>query len=79
MSDPMIQALHDSIVEAMPGAQVVVSSGSPGHYSLEVTSAAFEGKSLLEKQRQVYSAIAHLMKGDAAPVHAIDSMKTLTP
>jgi hypothetical protein len=27
----------------------------------------------------VYGAIAHLMKGDMAPVHAVDSLKTRTP
>ena len=31
---------------------------------------------MLESQRLVYSAITHLMKGDMAPVHAIDSLKT---
>jgi hypothetical protein len=34
---------------------------------------------MLESQRLVYSAIAHLMKGDAPPVHAVDSLKTRTP
>ncbi len=77
--DPMLEALHKAIVDAIDGAAVRVSSDSGGHYSLEVTSHAFEGKSLLEKQRLVYSAIADLMQGDAAPVHAIDSLKTLTP
>ena len=50
-----------------------------GHYSLAVTSAAFEGKSLLAKQRLVYSAITHLMGGDDAPVHAIDKLHTRLP
>ena len=37
---------------------------------------SFAGKSTLESQRMVYGAIAHLMKGDMAPVHAVDSLKT---
>jgi stress-induced morphogen len=44
-----------------------------------VTSPVFAGKSMLESQRLVYGAIAHLMAGDQAPVHAIDSLKTRTP
>jgi stress-induced morphogen len=44
-----------------------------------VTSSAFAGKSMLQSQRMVYSAIAHLMKGDLAPVHAVDSLRTRTP
>ena len=34
-------------------------------------------ESLHERNRRlVYGAIAHLMKGDRAPVHAVDSLKT---
>jgi stress-induced morphogen len=72
----MSQALHDAIAAALPDAQVVVIPGSAGHYSLEVTSAAFEGKNMLQSQRLVYGAIKELMAGDAAPVHAIDSLRT---
>ncbi len=45
---------------------------------IEVTSPVFAGKSMLESQRMVYGAIADLMKGDRAPVHAVDSLKTRT-
>ena len=38
----------------------------------------FAGKSMLESQRLVYGAIAHLMKGDGAPVHAVDKLTTRT-
>jgi acid stress-induced BolA-like protein IbaG/YrbA len=69
-------AITDSIRGAMSDARVQVTGGG-GHYSLVVTSAAFEGKGTLESQRLVYSAIAHLMKGDGAPVHAVDSLKTV--
>jgi hypothetical protein len=34
---------------------------------------------MLESQRLVYAAITHLMKGDMAPVHAVDSLRTKTP
>ena len=34
---------------------------------------------MLESHRIVYGTIADLMKGDGAPVHAVDSLKTGTP
>jgi acid stress-induced BolA-like protein IbaG/YrbA len=74
----VIDALREAIERQIPGARADVSGGD-GHYSLVVTSTAFSGKGMLESQRLVYSAIAHLMKGDGAPVHAIESLKTLTP
>lgn len=69
-------ALRESIRAALPDSTVVVTHGSAGHFALEVTSKAFEGKSMLAAQRLVYSAIAPLMKGDRAPVHAIDKLVT---
>jgi acid stress-induced BolA-like protein IbaG/YrbA len=68
-------AIRDSIQKAIPDARTEVRGGG-GHYEIEVVSPVFEGKSTLERQRLVYSAIAHLMKGDMAPVHAVDSLKT---
>jgi acid stress-induced BolA-like protein IbaG/YrbA len=71
-------ALREAIESAIPEARAEVAGGG-GHYTIDVTSPAFAGKSMLESQRMVYSAIAHLMKGDMAPVHAVDSLKTRTP
>jgi acid stress-induced BolA-like protein IbaG/YrbA len=71
-------AISDSIRRALPDALVAVTGGG-GHYAIVVTSAAFDGKGMLESQRLVYSAIAHLMKGDSAPVHAVDTLRTLKP
>lgn len=68
-------AIREAISAAITGADVVVSGGG-GHYSIEVTSPVFAGKSRVESQRLVYSAIAHLMRGDMAPVHAVDSLRT---
>ena len=53
--------------------------GSGGHFEIRVVSQAFAGKNTLAKQRLVFSAIAHLMKGDGAPVHAIDKLDTIAP
>lgn len=74
----VVDALQQAIEAAIPGAQAIVN-GSGGHFTIEVVSSAFAGKGMLESQRLVYSAIAHLMKGDAPPVHAVDSLKTRTP
>ncbi|MFV8754645.1 BolA/IbaG family iron-sulfur metabolism protein [Nannocystaceae bacterium ST9] len=70
------EQLHDAILAKLPGSAVEVTIGSPGHYSLAVSSAEFAGKTTLAKQRLVYAAITHLMAGDAAPVHAIDKLVT---
>lgn len=72
-------SLHEAICEAMPGAEVQVSSGGPGHFELRVQSAAFEGKSRVRQQQLVYGAIAHLMSGPNAPVHAIDHLECVVP
>jgi acid stress-induced BolA-like protein IbaG/YrbA len=68
-------AIRGAIQAKLPGAQVEVSGGG-GHYSLSVTSAEFAGKTMLASQRIVYAAIAHLMSGDRAPVHAVDTLTT---
>jgi acid stress-induced BolA-like protein IbaG/YrbA len=71
-------AIRDAITASVSDAAVEVSGGG-GHYTIAVVSAQFEGKSMLESQRLVYSAIAHLMKGENAPVHAVDRLVTKTP
>jgi acid stress-induced BolA-like protein IbaG/YrbA len=67
-----------AIEQGIPGAEVSVNGGG-GHFEIQVISTAFEGLRLLEQQRLVYSAIAHLMAGDTAPVHAVDRMVCRTP
>lgn len=46
-----------------------------GHYSLEIESAAFVGKSLIAQHRLVYQSVAELMISD---IHAL-SLKTRAP
>jgi acid stress-induced BolA-like protein IbaG/YrbA len=74
----VIDALREAIEGQIPASRAEVTGGG-GHFSIEVTSPAFAGRNTLERQRLVYGAIAHLMKGDMAPVHAVDSLKTRTP
>ena len=71
----LLQTIHDAISAAIEGAKVEVS-GSGGHFSIKVVSSQFEGKNMLQSQRMVYAAITHLMAGDNAPVHAVDSLVT---
>lgn len=73
------QQLANAIRKALPDAQVEASAGSPGHFELAVTSSALAGMSRVKQQQAVYAAIAHLMAGDSAPVHAIDRMSIRTP
>jgi acid stress-induced BolA-like protein IbaG/YrbA len=71
----ILAAIRDAIQAKVPDSTAEVTGGG-GHFNIVVTSPVFAGKNMLESQRLVYSAIAHLMKGDMAPVHAVDSLKT---
>jgi BolA protein len=52
-----------------------VPANSETHFNLIIVSAAFEGQSLVQRQRQIYQMLSAEMAG---PVHAL-TMKTLTP
>ena len=69
------EAIRTAITAKIPDATVEVAGGG-GHYTIGVVSTVFAGKNMLESQRLVYGAIAHLMKGDGAPVHAVDRLTT---
>ena len=71
-------AIRDGVKAKLPDATVEVSGGG-GHYNIVVVSTAFAGKSMLESQRLVLSAIKHLINGASPPVHAVDSLVTRTP
>jgi acid stress-induced BolA-like protein IbaG/YrbA len=74
----IVQAIREGIVAKIPDAKVEASGGG-GHYRIEVVSTVFDGKSMLESQRLVLSAIKHLINGAQPPVHAVDSLITKTP
>jgi len=71
--------VKEAIERAVPGAEVEVTAGGAGHFELRVKSAAFLGQSRVAQQRSVYAAISHLMKGETAPVHAIDRLEIVIP
>jgi acid stress-induced BolA-like protein IbaG/YrbA len=70
--------IRAAVEAAIAGARCQVTPGNPGHYALIVTSPAFAGLNRVAAQRLVYGAIAHLMKGADAPLHAVDSLTTRT-
>ena len=78
MNESIVESIRQAIEQAIPQAQAEVSTGAgPGHYNVTVRSAAFAGKPMVHAHRMVYSAIAHLMKGQQPPVHAIDVLRAL--
>lgn len=62
---------------AIPDAEVVLRdlTGTEDHWEATVTSAAFAGKSPIQRHRMVFDALAEEMKG---PIHAL-SLTTRTP
>lgn len=70
--------VREAVAEALPGARVEVR-GEDNHFSVRVESTAFAGRNRLARQRLVLRAIAPLMKGEGAPVHAIDRLETVLP
>jgi acid stress-induced BolA-like protein IbaG/YrbA len=73
---PVANQISEAISLSLPGSQVRVTAGQPGHFSIMVRWAEFAGKNRLACQRLVYKAIAPLMSGAAAPVHAVDQLDT---
>jgi stress-induced morphogen len=70
-------AIESAIRGALPDATIEVRESGGGHFSLVVTATAFQARSMLESHRLVYAAVAPLMAGPSAPVHAIDTLKTI--
>lgn len=58
----MIQSdeIEQMVRGAIPGAQVTARdmTGTGDHWEIQVTSAAFQGKGLLEQHRMVMAALA---------------------
>jgi acid stress-induced BolA-like protein IbaG/YrbA len=73
------QTIQDIIINKISDAQVTVNNMGQGHFSLVVITDEFVGKNMLAKHKIVMSAIAPLMSGSNAPVHAIDNLKTMLP
>jgi stress-induced morphogen len=65
---------------AIPDAQVSVTdtTGTGDHFAATVVSAAFAGKGPVDRHRLVYAALADVIHGPAAPIHAL-ALTTVTP
>jgi acid stress-induced BolA-like protein IbaG/YrbA len=77
--DGVAREMKLAIEAAIDGASAEVEARGAGHYQVRVVSAAFAGKTPVQRQRMVYGAIGRFLTGDTAPVHAIDRMETTTP
>lgn len=70
-------AIVAKIRASLPDAQVEMKdlTGTEDHWQATVISAAFSGRSLIERHRLVMAALAEEMKG---PIHAL-TLDTKTP
>lgn len=71
------EEIEAKIRAALPDARVELRdlTGTADHWEALVVSAAFAGKSLIERHRMVFGALSEEMKG---PIHAL-TLKTKTP
>ncbi len=70
--------MHAAIKARLPEAEVRITAGSGGHFTVSVKDAVFANLNKLASQRLVMGALAPLMAGNNAPVHAIDTLETLS-
>jgi len=77
--EEIVDRIQQAIAGAMPDAQIEVKPQGPGHFEIIVTDASFEGLSRVKQHQRVYAAIASLMSGANAPVHAVDRMDCRVP
>ena len=72
-ADDIVAKIRASI----PDAQVELQdlTGTADHWKATIVSAAFAGKSLMQRHRMVNAALAEELKG---PIHAL-TMDTKTP
>jgi stress-induced morphogen len=65
-------ALTDYIRKSMPDAMVTVTdrTGTMDHLTVSVVSAAFQGKTLLDRHRMIYQALDAPMKDGR--IHALE-------
>jgi len=77
--DALANELRERIEREIPGARARVRCASPGHFEIEVEAEAFAGRPRVRQHQLVYAAIAPMLAGDAAPVHAIDRLECRIP
>ena len=72
-----VDALTRLLQEHFEGDQIDVHdmTGTMDHFELEIVSARFQGKSLIEQHKMVHAAVAEHLGG---AIHAV-KIKTRTP
>lgn len=72
------ELMTELLQKAMPDARVSITdrTGTMDHFSIEVISSAFNGVSLMDRQRIIYKALAEPMRDGR--IHALE-IKTQTP
>ncbi len=75
----MPAVIRNAILEILPDAEVDISQGGEGHFTIRVVSEAFQGLGRVKQQQLVYGAIAYLMSGATPPIHAVDRLECETP
>ncbi|HVV50091.1 MAG TPA: BolA family transcriptional regulator [Polyangia bacterium] len=65
---------------ALPDAEVNVvdTTGGGDHFQATVVSPVFADKGLVDRHRLVYAALGDVIRGPAAPIHAL-ALTTETP
>jgi stress-induced morphogen len=68
------------IKAAFPTAQVEIRdlAGDGNHYAATVVAEEFRGKNRVQQQRMVNQALADILKGSNAPLHAL-ALETRAP
>jgi acid stress-induced BolA-like protein IbaG/YrbA len=77
--ESIVRQLREAVAAALSDAAVEVRAAGPGHFELVVTAEEFRGKPRVKQHQLVYAAIAPLMSGSDAPVHAIDKLECRLP
>ncbi|XP_012463912.1 protein BOLA4, chloroplastic/mitochondrial [Gossypium raimondii] len=78
IDSPLIQSMEKKIKEHLNAESVIVkdASGDGRHVCIDVIASAFDGQSVVNRQRMVYKAIWEELQNT---VHAVDQMTTKTP
>lgn len=68
------------ILEAFPGARVEIEdlAGDGNHYAAKVVAEEFRGLNRVQQQRMVNQALASILDGNNAPLHAL-ALQTSAP
>ncbi|VFR56431.1 YrbA protein [plant metagenome] len=74
---PTPEQVRQYIADNLPCTHIDVQ-GDGAHFYATIVSTAFEGQSLVARQRLVYAALGARMDGSNAEIHAL-SMKNHTP